>query len=95
MFASNLSERMVKRLFFSDKKWSNKLSRLIDEYCRSHSFSGYYEAKEEQEKQIRDELLQSRLAIEANIPGKKVRHFSFPWNPDREGDQQLVGGVRL
>ena len=66
--------------FFKKKNWRLTLEKLIEDYRQTHSFNGYYEAPEEQEKQIKAELMNSKKEIEANLPGKIVRHISFPWN---------------
>lgn len=66
--------------FFQNKDWRLILTNLIEEYRKTHSFNGYYEAVEEQEKQIKDELINSKRGIEANIPNKTVCHIAFPWN---------------
>ncbi|MBN1352390.1 polysaccharide deacetylase family protein [candidate division KSB1 bacterium] len=76
--------------FFRDKRWRSRLTTLVNDYRKSHSFSGYYEAKEEQEKRIAEELVQSREEIDARITGKSVRHFSFPWNETGKIASRLV-----
>ena len=41
---------------------------------------GRYETASEQREAIRHELADSRDEIEQNLPGKRVRHFAYPWS---------------
>lgn len=77
--------------FFKQKNWRRKLHEFHAQVYQQFQGEARYETKGEQEDQIRTQLLQARLKIEQEIPGKKVKHFAFPWNQDGRLSRGLLG----
>jgi peptidoglycan/xylan/chitin deacetylase (PgdA/CDA1 family) len=55
-------------------------SRMSD--VRRFYSNGKTESAREQSEGIESELVRSKEAIEANLQGKTVRHFAYPWSDD-------------
>ena len=62
--------------FFELNGWRNK---LFQQCAMSDDAGNEYETTEESYQEMLYELKQSKIAIESNLPGKKVSHFCFPW----------------
>jgi peptidoglycan/xylan/chitin deacetylase (PgdA/CDA1 family) len=75
---SYVSERGGPR-FFREFGWRRRLFSLARRHAREGDDSAY-ETEEQRREAIRREFAASKEFIEANLPGKTVRHFCFPWN---------------
>jgi hypothetical protein len=76
--------------FFQTKGWQKKLHEFHAEIFRQFQGEAGYESKTEQADAIRAQLLQGRLKIEQELPGKSVRHLAFPWNESGELSRGLL-----
>ena len=65
--------------FFRNNSWRRKLMKLIQDYRKRHGVTGYFESEEELRRNLYNDLLGSRLAIEGKLPGKTVNHFCCPF----------------
>ncbi len=79
--------------FFADKSWRGKLLNRLNDYQQNGVIAGRFESSEEQVAAIRAELVESKQAIEAKLPGKKVQHFACPWNITSAVTQKLLAEV--
>lgn len=70
-------ERNGGAAFFERRDWRVELSRLAARCASAHA--GHFEAGSERRSAIAAELSESRRQLEARLPGKRVRHFCFPW----------------
>jgi hypothetical protein len=64
-------------LFFDRPDWRARLSRELRKWPSSRR--GAFETAAETTAGMRRELEQSKLELEAQLPGKRVRHFCLPW----------------
>ena len=64
--------------FFQARGWRRQLMQILKN-ARDKSAPVQFETAEEQRNAILKDLRQSKTAIEANLPGSRVRHFCFPW----------------
>lgn len=64
--------------FFERWNWRKKLSRFYRKE-KAKRGPGTYETEKEMEKAILSELVESKEAIEQQLPGADVDHFCFPW----------------
>jgi peptidoglycan/xylan/chitin deacetylase (PgdA/CDA1 family) len=63
--------------FFSRRGWRRELLRVA-ERCRPES-RARFEERSVTLARVAAELADSRRLLEARLPGKRVRHFCFPW----------------
>lgn len=64
--------------FFLRKNWRKQLQR-VQRRATQRFGPGEYETIAETEAALVDDLSACKSAIEAHLPGKKVKHFCFPW----------------
>lgn len=77
-------------LFFKTKDWRKKMHEFYAEIFPRFEADARYESVTEQADAIRVQLLQGRLKIEQEIPGKKVRHLAFPYNESGRTSRGLL-----
>ena len=65
--------------FFKGNNWSKKLHNLVREFKSRYGDSGYFEDEGTLKESLFIELKESKNMIEANLPGKVVNHFCYPW----------------
>jgi len=65
--------------FFKNKHWQHGLKIVVNNYQKDHDFNNRYESKDNTRKRILNDLTSAKEKIEHLIPGKEVRHLSFPW----------------
>lgn len=65
--------------FFLRADWKRCLNRFAGDLRTQHGKSCIFESPEEVKAALRHELKESRRILEFKIPGKKVRHFCYPW----------------
>ncbi|HEX5421480.1 MAG TPA: polysaccharide deacetylase family protein [Gammaproteobacteria bacterium] len=63
--------------FFERPDWRAQLSRELSKWPLNRR--GEFETTAETTAGMRREFEQSKLELEAQLPGKRVRHFCFPW----------------
>jgi Polysaccharide deacetylase len=90
--------------FFRRRGWHRRLRTLVGDFTRGHDAKGLYETDDAMEKSVQEEIELSRDAIEEQLPGKRVRHFAFPWHQSgaiarhallNAGYQTVAGGLSL
>ncbi|MDX9979160.1 MAG: polysaccharide deacetylase family protein [Lentisphaeria bacterium] len=64
--------------FFRRTGWKGRLTARLKEWRRAYPPPGLESPAEQREAMLQD-LRDSKAAIEAQLPGKVVRHFCFPW----------------
>lgn len=64
--------------YFKQPDWRPRLKAVMAEARRKDSGAGF-ETEAEQAKAILKDLVDSKREIERRLPGKIVRHFSYPW----------------
>ncbi|HNP59528.1 MAG TPA: polysaccharide deacetylase family protein [Nitrospirales bacterium] len=64
--------------FFYDRDWRRQLKQIIKN-AQGKCAPIEFETADEQRNAILTDLCRSKAAIEANLPGSRVRHFCFPW----------------
>lgn len=64
--------------FFDAKDWRRQLLQIMKSAQGKYA-PRQFEAPEEQRNAMHTDLRQSKTAIEARLPGSRVRHFCFPW----------------
>ncbi|MDH4316931.1 MAG: polysaccharide deacetylase family protein [Desulfobulbaceae bacterium] len=63
--------------FFEQKGWHSIMNR---EFRRiSHNFPGKTISGSHYQEELADDLLTGKNIMEQRLPGKKIRHFCFPW----------------
>jgi peptidoglycan/xylan/chitin deacetylase (PgdA/CDA1 family) len=67
--------------FFARPAWRSEL-RDCFERARRQGDRGRYETPEERDAELHRELRGSKEAIEAQLPGKRVRHLAYPWGEE-------------
>jgi hypothetical protein len=77
-------ERAGGTSFFEKRGWRAELAAI------SRDPDGRFETAEEQRLAVLAELVRSRERIEAEIPGKRVRHLAYPWNLHGERVERLL-----
>ena len=65
--------------FFQSKKWQHTLMGVCQKYMDNGRMLGRFESTSEQKRSILSELVDSKIAIEEMLIGKKIRHFAYPW----------------
>jgi hypothetical protein len=65
--------------FFARSGWRSILRALVREVRSTGGLRESYETAAERNRSIHAELVASREAIEARLPGKDVRHLCYPW----------------
>ena len=70
--------------FFRRREWRKKLMHVVRSYRRNHFSNLRFETDSEQEERIVEDLERSRKLIEHRLPGKSVRHISYPWGTGSE-----------
>jgi len=80
-------------LFFKTKGWRKKMHEFHAEIFSRFEADARYESVTEQADAIRAQLLQGRLKIEQEIPGKSVRHLAFPWNESGQVSRSLLNAA--
>jgi peptidoglycan/xylan/chitin deacetylase (PgdA/CDA1 family) len=77
--------------FFARADWRRRLHARVGERRRAGPLAESYESEEERRHAIATDLRRARAAIEARLPGKRVRHLAFPWG---EGSAAAVDAAR-
>jgi hypothetical protein len=65
--------------YFRTKNWRSRLKAVEVEARRIDAHAYRFETEAEQRTAILKDFVDSRRAIEWRLPGKRVRHFCFPW----------------
>ena len=78
------------RAFLNLPAGKKKLKLHFQKEALQYTGNERYETAEQQKEFIRQELIDSKKKIEAEIPGKTVRHFAYPWNETGEQVAQLL-----
>jgi hypothetical protein len=65
--------------FFYKNGWRKILLNLVKEYRLKNGDIGCVEDEENLRNSLFTELVESKLMIEKNLPGKTVNHFCYPW----------------
>jgi peptidoglycan/xylan/chitin deacetylase (PgdA/CDA1 family) len=76
--------------FFARPDWRRRLLARVREQRRSPPAESY-ESEAERRQAIATDLRRARAAIEARLPGHRVRHLAFPWG---EGSAAAVDAAR-
>lgn len=77
--------------FFDRPDWRRRLLARVGEHRSARPLAGSYESEEERRVAIATDLRRAKAAIEARLPGKRVRHLAFPWG---EGSAAAVDAAR-
>lgn len=64
--------------FFYSRDWRQQLRKILKK-AQVENVPIQFETAGEQRNAILNDLRQSKMAIEARLPGSRVRHFCFPW----------------
>jgi hypothetical protein len=65
-------------MYFREPRWRLRLKAMVKE-LQGKDMSGGFETLAERQNAIQKDLEDSKREIERRLPGKKVRHFSYPW----------------
>jgi hypothetical protein len=65
--------------FFAKRNWRAVLHQKVRAYRKRHRIDERFEEPAERDLSVYRELRESKEAIEAHLPGKKVTHLCFPW----------------
>ncbi|MCD6115433.1 polysaccharide deacetylase family protein [bacterium] len=65
--------------FFKNRSWKNELKFVVKNYKKEHNVNYQYESNADLRRRILNDLLSAKEQIERKIPGKVIRHISFPW----------------
>lgn len=65
--------------FFSTPSWRNMLLKQYFVFAEQTGDTGKYESKQDTVDAIRMEFSRSKTLLEEALPGKKIRHFCYPW----------------
>ena len=76
--------------FLNLPEGKKKLKMHFQKAAAQYAGDEKFETVEQQKEFIRQELIAARKKIEAEIPGKEVRHFAYPWNQTGEAVAQLL-----
>jgi peptidoglycan/xylan/chitin deacetylase (PgdA/CDA1 family) len=77
--------------FFARPGWRRRLLARVRDHHRRRPPADDYESEEERRAAIAADLRRARAAIEARLPGHRVRHLAFPWG---EGSAAAVDAAR-
>lgn len=75
--------------FFARSSWKKVLTTLVREFRVDIEQTERYETATAQRTSIEFELSKSRVEIESRLPGKTVRHLSYPWGSGGKTAQTL------
>jgi len=65
--------------FFKSRFWKYKLKLVVKNYKKEYGTHYKYESGADTQKRILNDLINAKERIERLMPGKVVRHISFPW----------------
>lgn len=77
--------------FFERAGWRRRLFDLVRNYVRNNPLQGTYESDEARRAALVADLARAKAAIEARLPGHRVRHLAFPWG---EGSAAAIDAAR-
>jgi hypothetical protein len=67
------------KAFFGRRDWRRRLLEVVSRFRLERGSLGRFETAAERDRAVREELMASRLAIEARLPGVRADHLCYPW----------------